>query len=653
MAEAKIVLSATDKTRAAFETARRGLSGVGDAATSLKAQLSTLGLGVVGAAFLGNLRATANYADEMGKLAARAGTTAEAVSALSYAAKLSDVDNQTLARGLRSLGNEAAEGGKNLKSVGVSILDSAGRAKTSEVLFSDVSDVIAGIEDPAKRAAVAAKLFGERIGPELLPLLVSGKEGIKTMTDEAIKFGRVVNDEAAAKAAEFNDNLTRLGEKAAGAAQVLAGPMIQSLANSGSYFIKVANDAGTATAALVTFGSAVARTLGVDEVGGLQSKARANQNAIALTVKQIENFQKLADRGVDGAAARVASLREQYTKLQADGQKVTESLKGVAKTIEDEFKPATPAKVDKLDVTDFLGGKPPKKSSKDSPFAGATYDEQITQRVGSLLEESEVIRAKEYADTLAKLDSLYFSGAIGTELYDSAIKGLTKSVSSGKGATSEFAEEQARLAQLMAGTASAAIDEQRKDMELLTRALEEGRISEQMYLEAVTARLGLHKGAGQEDALSKGLASSIEDGILNGFRDGKSAADIFLDELKAQFGRAVLRPVIEPLAAAGSKVIGDLFTQLLSFDGGGYTGAGSRSGGLDGKGGFMAMLHPDETVVDHTKGQGAGAAPITVVQNFTVGDVATASMVRAEVAGAEARIYGRLGRSSRYGGAVS
>lgn len=38
---------------------------------------------------------------------------------------------------------------------------------------------------------------------------------------------------------------------------------------------------------------------------------------------------------------------------------------------------------------------------------------------------------------------------------------------------------------------------------------------------------------------------------------------------------------------------------VASFEGGGYTGAGVRAGGLDGKGGFMAMLHPNETVIDH------------------------------------------------------
>jgi hypothetical protein len=52
------------------------------------------------------------------------------------------------------------------------------------------------------------------------------------------------------------------------------------------------------------------------------------------------------------------------------------------------------------------------------------------------------------------------------------------------------------------------------------------------------------------------------------------------------------------------------------YEGGGYTGSGPRSGGLDGKGGFMAMLHPRETVIDHTKGQGSGGN-VNIVQNFS------------------------------------
>jgi len=50
-----------------------------------------------------------------------------------------------------------------------------------------------------------------------------------------------------------------------------------------------------------------------------------------------------------------------------------------------------------------------------------------------------------------------------------------------------------------------------------------------------------------------------------------------------------------------------------SFEGGGYTGNAPRSGGIDGQGGFMAMLHPRETVIDHARtGAGGGVPNITI-----------------------------------------
>ncbi len=65
-------------------------------------------------------------------------------------------------------------------------------------------------------------------------------------------------------------------------------------------------------------------------------------------------------------------------------------------------------------------------------------------------------------------------------------------------------------------------------------------------------------------------------------------------------------------------MIGNMGVEALipGFDGGGHTGDGSRTGGLDGKGGFMAMLHPQETVVDHAKGQTLGGS---VINNYSFG----------------------------------
>ena len=63
--------------------------------------------------------------------------------------------------------------------------------------------------------------------------------------------------------------------------------------------------------------------------------------------------------------------------------------------------------------------------------------------------------------------------------------------------------------------------------------------------------------------------------------------------------------------AAGLGQVAQIRAQ--SFEGGGFTGRGARAGGLDGKGGQMHMLHPNETVIDHTKGQGQG---ITIINNI-------------------------------------
>jgi len=63
--------------------------------------------------------------------------------------------------------------------------------------------------------------------------------------------------------------------------------------------------------------------------------------------------------------------------------------------------------------------------------------------------------------------------------------------------------------------------------------------------------------------------------------------------------------------AAGLGQVAQIRAQ--SFEGGGFTGRGARAGGLDGKGGQMHMLHPNETVIDHTKGQAGG---ITIVNNI-------------------------------------
>ena len=104
------------------------------------------------------------------------------------------------------------------------------------------------------------------------------------------------------------------------------------------------------------------------------------------------------------------------------------------------------------------------------------------------------------------------------------------------------------------------------------------------------------------------------------------AADTIKSVLRnvLQFGVRVINGflgAINQMIAAVNNVAGRLnlpklptfgAVQAPSFEGGGYTGNAPRSGGLDGRGGFMAVLHPRETVIDHTRaGGGRGSSAPT------------------------------------------
>ena len=89
-------------------------------------------------------------------------------------------------------------------------------------------------------------------------------------------------------------------------------------------------------------------------------------------------------------------------------------------------------------------------------------------------------------------------------------------------------------------------------------------------------------------------------------------------DARAAFGNALAAPFPPPIPqilAGGALALGMANVAQIkaqSFEGGGFTGRGARAGGLDGKGGRMAMVHPNESVIDHTKG---GAGGITVINN--------------------------------------
>lgn len=82
---------------------------------------------------------------------------------------------------------------------------------------------------------------------------------------------------------------------------------------------------------------------------------------------------------------------------------------------------------------------------------------------------------------------------------------------------------------------------------------------------------------------------------------------------------------------------GGFFPGFPGFDGGGFTGMGARTGGLDGMGGFLAMLHPNETVLDHSRGQSGGPTINISISGSKQDAAAIAEAVRREVPAAITR----------------
>jgi hypothetical protein len=118
-----------------------------------------------------------------------------------------------------------------------------------------------------------------------------------------------------------------------------------------------------------------------------------------------------------------------------------------------------------------------------------------------------------------------------------------------------------------------------------------------------------------EGELGSAMSNAIS-GIISGTTTAEEAFSqmfknigaAFIDMATKMIAKALIMKVLGILGSGmGGASSGGLdklnttdFMKYSSFDGGGFTGDGARSGGVDGKGGFPAILHPQETVIDHT-----------------------------------------------------
>lgn len=248
----KIVITAEDRASLALKAVTNQFDGLMSGAGKVTAAFTALtGLSFAGmATSLGAMvRSTADVQDEMGKMAQKAGMTVEAFSGLGYAAKLAGADTETLVKASKALsGNiiEAARAGDQSKTIfgalGIAVKDAAGGLRATDQILLDVAGKFAGMEDGAKKSALAVQLFGKS-GLELVPFLNQGKEGIQALTKEAEKLGIVVSGDAARASEKFNDNLERLSTSAEGLKRSIGNAALPMLNELAQQFVDAGKDA--------------------------------------------------------------------------------------------------------------------------------------------------------------------------------------------------------------------------------------------------------------------------------------------------------------------------------------------------------------------------------------------------------------------------
>ena len=309
------------------------------------------------AALVGAVKSAADYGDQLDNMSQRTGVAVEELAKLQYAAKLSDTSSEALGKGIGNLSKlmVAAAGGaeessKLFEKFGINLRNADGTIRgTSDVLY-DLADVFATMPDGPQKTALAMEFFGKKLGQELIPLLNQGSEGLKAMADEAERLGLVLNAEQAKAAADFNDNLDRLGQLSRGVAVSIGNALIPALNN----MLAKLNDANRADlsiwqilGALPKQGEDVATQLKQASAeleklkaqrAELQKQNLADggstdtstiENAIAAEEKRVE-YLKLQNKRIAGDDEETASKRLTLVKNLAAETVKLETLKAIA-----------------------------------------------------------------------------------------------------------------------------------------------------------------------------------------------------------------------------------------------------------------------------------------------------------------------------------
>ena len=624
MSEAKIRITAKDDSAAAFKKAITNVNSLKAGVDGLSSGFTS---GIIGglsvAGLVGFAKSALDSIDALNDLKDATGASIENISALEDIAARTGTKFDTVGSSLikfNSILNSAdPDSGASaaLKAIGLEAdrlkqLDPAEALRQTAVALDQFAD-------DGNKARIVQELFGKSV-KDVAPFL-------KDLAGQTQLLGSVTTKQAEAAEA-FNKQLFAMQKTAADLARTLVSSMLPSITAINQEMEAGIRLSGGFLKAILTIGT----TNPFQNTAQNLTQYRTELAELEAKRAKMGPTQAAAEGEATDAAIKKARVRIAYFKeLQANAA----LLNGIESQAETRRLGGGSAGLPSIGN---VPGKPkaagggrttsagPRQSEADRYLETLQRQFEKTQELSTvdqlLLDIQKGRLGKVSTGQQAQLLRLA-EQLDGVKAQTEAEKRLAEAIKETSAAQEDFFAsvmraddaKQNQIANLLNDTPTANLEKQRSDVQLLTAEFESGRISESLYLEAVTSRLDL---AADKMKTTKTLAEDLNLSFTSAFEDaivgGKGLSEV-LSGLEADILRIITRKLVtEPLGnaitgalgGAGGFNPGNFIAGLFSADGGGYTGGGPRSGGVDGKGGFMAVLHPQETVVDHTRGQTLG-----------------------------------------------
>ena len=207
----------------------KGINGIGDRMRSVVAGLSAIGAAVAGSAIVREFAAINGEIAKTATEAEKFGVSTEFLSSFQYALRATGVEQSKLAEAMKGYVEKAQSQGRVIGDLSAELMRQA--------------DIFSRMPDGPQKTAMAMNLFGEA-GIALIPVLNKGEDGLRELTDEARRFGIVVDGDAAKAAKDLRLDMERLGAMAKG----LKFELVQGVTPAITEFSKVMLAALTANA---------------------------------------------------------------------------------------------------------------------------------------------------------------------------------------------------------------------------------------------------------------------------------------------------------------------------------------------------------------------------------------------------------------------